>query len=184
MGEDGLQARIDQQGTTDYYSLHLPLETQRFVLRIVAVKLILSNPEAFGFHLAEEDYYPPLTFDQIEVHLSEKTPIRIVAEAAGTHFKAIKDLNPEFRKHYLPSGTHDILIPKGSAEGFYGRFKGLTEGFVADKKTEVYVVRPGDNLSIIADKFEIPLNSLIMCNDIDPKRPIHAGMELIICSGQ
>ena len=42
------------------------------------------------------------------------------------------------------------------------------------------IVKEGDNLSTIADRFGIPLAALIIWNRIDIKRPIHPGKRLII----
>jgi membrane-bound lytic murein transglycosylase D len=182
MGEDGLMAEIMEQGTNDYYSLYLPVETQRFVLRILSVKLILSDPEAFGFKLTEDDYYPPMEFDEVQVSCSENTPIRIIAQAAKTHFKVIKDLNPEIRGHYLASGSHNLLIPKRASGDFHARLRDLEKGYLADKLQQVYVIKKGDNLSLIAENLNIPLSALIICNDLDPRRPIHPGGKLFICN--
>ena len=67
MGEEGLRAEILEQGTRNFYHLYLPLETQRYVLRLLSVKLILSNPKKYGFELSEGDYYPPVKSDRIQV---------------------------------------------------------------------------------------------------------------------
>jgi len=180
MGEEGLMTEILEQDTKDFYQLYLPLETQRFIFRILAVKLILNNPGKYGFNLTEKDYYPPLTFDQIQVQCLQHTPIRIIAKAAETQFKVIKDLNPEIRGYYLTSGNHDILIPKGASEGFQDRFRSYIEKYQAAKKERVYIVKKGDNLSSIAEKFDIPLATLAIWNHINLKRPIHPGDRLII----
>ena len=180
MGEQGLMAEILEQETNSYYSLYLPIETQRFIFRILSVKLILSNPEEYGFKLAAEDYYPPLTFDRIQFDCFQETPIRIVAKAAKTHFKVIKDLNPEIRGHYLAAGNHNILIPKGASDGFEDRFRRLEESFLESQKGRIYIIKSGDNLSSIADKFDIPIASLIIWNSIDLSCPIHPGDRLII----
>ena len=45
MGEEGLQAEILEQDTNNYYQLYLPLETQRYIFRILSVKLILLKPD-------------------------------------------------------------------------------------------------------------------------------------------
>ena len=50
--------------------------------------------------------------------LYEVITIRIVAKAAKTTFKAIKELNPEIRGHYLAEGSYTILIPRGDSEDF------------------------------------------------------------------
>ena len=65
MGENGLRNDISQQNTRDYYRLYLPLETQRYVFRILTAKLILRNPERYGFRLEPEDIYPPIAFERI-----------------------------------------------------------------------------------------------------------------------
>lgn len=125
MGGNGLRTEIMEQGIDNYYYLYLPLETQRYVFRVLSAKLIFSNPVHYGFHLSEGDYYPPLQFDRIQVVCQQDTPIRIIAQAAKTHFKEIKDLNPEIRGYALPQGTHSILIPRGASKGFQIRYESL-----------------------------------------------------------
>jgi hypothetical protein len=181
MGEDRLSAEILEQESNDYYHLYLPLETQRFLFRILSVKLIISAPEEFGFKIMEEQYYPRITFDEVRIDCAENIPIRIIAQAARTHFKVIKDLNPEIRGHYLPSGNHDILVPNGAAEGFQERFGRLMRELLAELEGWIYVIEKGDNLSLIAGKFNVPLSALIIWNDLDPRRPIYPGNKLIIC---
>jgi membrane-bound lytic murein transglycosylase D len=180
MGEDGLMAEMLEQGTDDYYKLYLPLETQRFIFRVLSVKLILTHPEKYGFNLSDEDYYPPLECDVIHLDCHRETPVRIVAQASETCFKVIKDLNPQIRGHYLPEGTHELLIPKGSAAGFKARYSRLMEKFLAGQKESVYIVKEGDNLSSIAEKFGVPLLSLLIWNRLDVHRPIHSGDRLLI----
>jgi len=183
MGEDGLMAEIGEQGNNNYYHLYLPLETQRFLFRILSVKLIFSGPERYGFQLFEEDYYPPMKFDRVQVHCFQDTPLRIIAQAANTHFKVIKDLNPEIRGHYLPEGNRAILIPEGASKDFHARYQHLLKNWLADQKERIYVVKKGDNLSSIADRFGVSLVAIIFWNRLDPNKPIHPGDELIIYRG-
>lgn len=180
MGEQGLEAEILEQGTDNYYQLYLPLETQRFIFRILSVKLIVSNPEQYGFYLSEGDFYPPLEFDRINLTCPHDTPIRIIAEAAKTHFKAIKDLNPEIRGHYLAQGSHTLLIPKGSPKDFHHQYHKLFQQWMASKKEAIYIVKGGDNLSLIADRFNVPLVSLLIWNKLDLRAAIYPGDRLII----
>ncbi len=42
------------------------------------------------------------------------------------------------------------------------------------------MVKKGDNLSSIADRFGVPLVAIIFWNRLDPNKPIHPGDELII----
>jgi hypothetical protein len=180
MGEMGLQAEIVSQKTDDYYQLYLPLETQRFIFRIISAKIILSDPQRFGYEFTEPDLYPPLNFDRVHVECFQDTPIIIVARAANTHFKAIKDLNPEIRGHFLAAGMHSLLIPRGAADGFYIRFKELVQKWVAENRERVYVVKEGDNLTTIAERFDVPLPALLIWNRMDGKKPIYPGDRIVI----
>jgi hypothetical protein len=180
LGEAGIRAEILEQKTHNYYQLYLPLETQRFVFRILSAKLILGDPERYGFRLSEEDYYQPLKFERIRMRSAQETPIWIVAEAARTHFKVIKDLNPELRGHYLAEGSHTLSIPEGSSTGFQDRYGQLVNRWQASRKERIYVVKKGDSLSSIADRFNVPLAAIIIWNRLDLRAPIHPGDRLII----
>jgi membrane-bound lytic murein transglycosylase D len=180
MGEQGLQSEILAQRTDNYYHLYLPLETQRYVLRAICAKIIWSAPEAYGFHFTPDDIYPPLQFDRIRLECFQEIPITIVAQAANTYFKMIKDLNPEIRGHFLAAGSHWILVPAGAADGMQARFKALVDQWVAESRERVYVVQEGDNLSSIAESFDVPLPALIIWNRLENKKHIHPGDRLVI----
>ena len=180
MGEEGMMAEILEQGVNNFYQLYLPLETQRYIFRIISVKLIFADPEKYGFILAEDDYYPPLEFDEIKINCPQEIPIRIIAQAGKTQFKVIKDLNPEIRGYFLSKGNHNILIPRGASDGFQSRFKNYIKKYISAQKERIYIVKKGDNLSSIAEKYDIPLKNLIIWNHIDINRPIHPGDRLII----
>jgi hypothetical protein len=184
MGEQGLLSEILAQKTRYYYHLYLPLETQRYILRVISAKIILSDPETYGFKFTEKDLYPPLQFDRIKLKCLQETPISLVAEAANTRFKVIKDLNPEIRGHFLAAGNHWILVPKGTADGFQTRFKTLVDQWLAENRQRVYVVKEGDSLSAIAERFNVPLPALIIWNRLKLREHIHPGQHLIIYSDE
>ncbi len=180
MGEQGLQAEILIQKTDDYYQLYLPLETQRYIFRILAIKLILENPRAYGFAITPDDLYPPLAADRVSISPAEQIPLQIVAQAANTSFKAIKDMNPHIRGHYLVAGTHTLQIPKGKARGFKRRLKKQIKQLANLNKNRIYIVRKGDTLTNIARQFNVPLPALLIWNRLNYRKPIHPGDRLII----
>jgi len=68
VGGNKLNKESTKQRSKSYYDLNLNQETARYVFRILAIKEIMSNPEAFGFYIDEEDKYPPLdSFYEMEV---------------------------------------------------------------------------------------------------------------------
>lgn len=183
MGEEGLEAEILEQGMTDYYRLYLSLETQRFVPRMLAVKRIFEAPAEHGFNLSTDDFYSPITFSTVRVNASEDLSLRLVAHAATTDFKTIKDLNPELRGHYLAPGSRMINIPKSGNTGFHSRLAALVKAENKNRSRRLYVVKEGDNLSTIAEKYGVPLAALLIWNRIDIDSAIHPGQELVISSG-
>ncbi len=192
MGEAGLRRRIESQGTDNFYHLYLPTETQRHILKIVAVKLILSNPRKYGFHFTSEDLYAPAPADRVQVRCPREIPIRLIADAANTYFKKIKDLNPEIRGYDMPVGTHSILVPRGSGDGFSQRFASRLQRWESEQEASrrrepgrrVYVVRRGDSLSRIAEHHGVALADLIRWNNLSRSKPIYPGQRLVIHGGR
>lgn len=184
MGEEGLMAEILAQGVHDFYRLYLPLESQRYLFRILSAKLIVSQPEQYGFYLQKEDHYPPLVFNEVELTCYEETSLAVVAQAAETDFKRIKELNPELRGHYLTAGTHTLALPPDTPPDFQDRFTRAHQEWLEQRKERVYIVRSGDNLSTIAAQFRVPLQAILIWNHINLNQKIHPGDRLIIYPDQ
>ena len=113
-GETRLRKAIEGQNTTDYYRLNLPIETERYVFRIAAIKVILENPEKYGYVLAEQELYHPIRTDAVRVRLRSSLDLQGLADAANTDFKELKELNPQFIRDYIPPGVHTLSLPAGN----------------------------------------------------------------------
>lgn len=180
MGEEGLKAEILAQETGDYYSLYLYLETQRYLFRAIAAKMILTDPEKYGFKMTADDVYPLLEFDQVQVTFDQDVDLQVLARAANTDFKTIKELNPEIRGHYLAPGSHQVLIPRGTLETFNQQFPELLEQWLVRHSSMIYIVKKGDNLTAIAERYNVPLPSLFIWNRLKVNQHIHPGDRLVI----
>lgn len=181
MGEDGLQAELLIQKVGNYYQLYLNQETQRYVFRILAAKIIMSNPVKFGYFLSQSDLYAPRRTDVVDIKASEPVPLHIIAGAANTYFKIIKDLNPQIKYYSLPAGAYSIHIPAGQADGFYERYDKLLADWTALKNDSVYVVQKGDTLTGIARQFNVPYRALTIWNKVGGRK-ISPGDKLYIFS--
>jgi membrane-bound lytic murein transglycosylase D len=122
-GEQRVERELEDQGVKEYFDLDLPPETEQYLFRIFAIKIILSNPAQYGFTLPESEYYRPLDVKEVVVNLPQAVHIRIIAEAAQTTFKNIRDLNPELRGDYVPEGRRKLFIPARNADKFAERLK-------------------------------------------------------------
>ena len=182
MGEDGLKSEILVQKVSNYYKLYLNQETQRYLFRILAAKIIISNPARFGYVLSKSDLYLPREFDTLEIKASRPVPLHIIAQAAGTYFKIIKDLNPQIKYYHLPAGTCQIRIPKGCAAGFPERYDKLIAEWFLRINDSVYTVKKGDTLTGIASRFDVPFKALLIWNGMNANRKIAPGDKLYIFS--
>lgn len=178
MGEQGLKKRIEKQEVKDYYRLHLPRETQRYILRAIAAKLILSDPARYGFDLQPGDYYVPTQFDRIKLKAKYSTPVTIVAKAAKTYYKTIRDLNPQLLSDTIPRGDHILYLPQGAADDFAKRYHPLIAKYRKTLKPETYVVKRGDSLTAIARKHHMSLWQLCKLNRLSTKSTIRPGQKL------
>jgi hypothetical protein len=182
MGEEGLKTEMLMQKVNNYYQLYLNQETQRYVFRILAAKIILSNPEKYGYYLTEDDLYKPVPFDRVKITANQPVPLFIIAQAATTYFKVIKDLNPHIKNYYLPSGKYNILLPNGSASGFSERYENILKQWNDEKEKSVYTVKSGDNLPTIAKRFNVSVKAIMIWNGISKAKNVSVGDQLFIFS--
>lgn len=180
MGEYGLASEIKLQETSDFFSLYLPLQTQQYLFKLIAVKLIMENPEKYGFHFGPNDYYPLFVYDEVNFNSPEEIPITLIAKTAKVPFKTIKDMNPDIRGYYLSAGKINVLIPKGAATGFKESFDKLFSEYQKEHITRFHIVQKGDSLIGIARKYHIPLASLLKWNGLNAKSVVHPGNRLVV----
>lgn len=127
-GEGRVQKEISAQGVNEFYHLDLPEETERYIHRILAAKIILENPGAYGFDVPREELYQPLQYDLVELIAVKEVQVRDVASACGAYYKTIKELNPWIKGRSLPPGTYRLKVPQGAAPRLKEMLKGLIAG--------------------------------------------------------
>ncbi len=111
-GEERIRKLLKDQKLTDYWKMHGPRETMRYVPRIIAAKEIYSQPEKY-LGLSKKDLYIPLETETITVNVKEtQRALTSIAEEFGTYYLELKLLNPEFKKDFLPHGTYQIKVPR------------------------------------------------------------------------
>ena len=151
-GEGRVAGAIKEQGVRDYFQLNLPYETERYIFRIAAIKIIMENPERYGFRMPTDRAYKPIPAEIIAVNLDREVHITDAAKSAGLTYKAIKEMNPEIKGDYLPKGTYTIRVPLGAAKkmsAFLGSAKRVAVEATQPKSTpktkassrNVYTVR-------------------------------------------
>ena len=113
-GMTGVNRQVVRQKEDDYYDLLITTETARYVYRIVALKLILENPEKYNFYIPEEEKYPIIPTKKVEIKGSVAN-FADYAQKQGLSYKVFKDFNPWLRENELTySGRkrYWVEIPK------------------------------------------------------------------------
>ncbi|MFW5721190.1 MAG: lytic transglycosylase domain-containing protein [Bacteroidota bacterium] len=114
MGRTGLLRQVNRQKEVNYYNLLLNTETARYIYRILAIKLILENPEKYGFHLRDKDYYHEIPTFSVRVDTSVHN-FADFAKEYQINYKILKYFNPWLRDSFLsnPKGKeYYIQIPE------------------------------------------------------------------------
>jgi hypothetical protein len=124
MGIRGLMQQIERQKATSYHDLKLSDETSRYIFRILAFKLIISDPQKYGFYIPLNEMYPPYRYKEVEV--SGAVPSWAdFAMRYNTNYKILKLLNPWLRDAMLTNKqkqTYYIKVPEaGFRERAYGK---------------------------------------------------------------
>ena len=92
-GENGLGKRLDSQQQKSYYDLLLNQETQRYVFRILAIKLILQHPQDYGYCVRRCDTYPEPPYTEVTLS-GQNVDLVAFAKENGTSYKMLRTMNP------------------------------------------------------------------------------------------
>jgi hypothetical protein len=114
MGDHGVKRNIEKQQTKSYWDLLLNEETSRYIYRILAAKLILSNPQHYGINLRITDLYQPIQVYTIEIDTSVSNLVDF-ALSQGISYKQLKTFNPWLRSDKLTNKIrkkYTVSIPK------------------------------------------------------------------------
>lgn len=99
-GFSGLDEQVDMQKETNYYNLLLNDETARYLFRIAALKLVMSEPLKYGLEITPEDLYMPVPYTEVKVDTTV-TSFEQFSRQFDTNYKMLKFLNPWLRKPFL-----------------------------------------------------------------------------------
>lgn len=161
-GETRMKRELKKQKAKSFYELNLPLETERYIFRIAAVKSIMQNPEKYGYILPKR-VYALIKTDTVTIYAKKSISIVDLAVKLGITYKIIKELNPQFLKPYIPYGRYTMKVPYGLGSKVKKVVAKL--GKYASNNVS-YRVRSGDTLTRISRKTGISIARLKRYNNI------------------
>ncbi|MBL8992687.1 MAG: transglycosylase SLT domain-containing protein, partial [Spirochaetia bacterium] len=170
---------IQKYKTSDFWELSKlgawPRETDYYVPKFIAATIIAKNPEKYGFPPLDPKKYVQVKSYTVE----DSTDLGVIAQCSGTPVNQILLLNPALKQWATPpSVAFQIHVPVDRYDAFVENFKKISP---ADRVTfRRYLVRMGDTLTGIGEKFNIPVNPIVDINKFRSRHFIQAGDQIII----
>lgn len=159
----------------DLYEL-LPRETRRYVPRFLAVLEILDDPERYGFHDLPEPL-PPLEYDTVALARSVK--LADLEQEIGLPEGVLPALNPELRRSATPPEAYELKVPTGvPGEALLASLEELPRYTPPAVETSIHVVRSGESLSVIADRYRTSVSTLMRLNSLANPHRLRVGQRL------
>ena len=120
-GISGMNRQVDVQDSKNYYDLLLNEETSRYVFRILALKLVIGNPEQYGFKVSDEEKYPIIPIKEVKIAGSIKS-FTDYARENNINYKLFKQFNPWLRQPYLKNLKGKVYTVKIPEAGKYRKY--------------------------------------------------------------
>jgi membrane-bound lytic murein transglycosylase D len=125
-GERRVREEIEEQGEQDFYDLSLPRETEAYWFKAAALKVIFESPEVYGLDLPEDPWVATIC-DTLQLKVTTpRLALREIAEGAGISYREFRELNPAYRKSWIPRGVHRIVLPHETVDPFVATLEGAT----------------------------------------------------------
>ena len=160
----------------DFWDLWLPRETRAYVPKLLAMKRLVLDPEAYGLAFSpipNQPYFARVdTLGQIN--------LKLAAEIAGISPEEVYELNPAFHRWATdPAGPSNLLLPIEAADVFTTNIAQLS----ADQRLGVdhYSVARGDSIASVAKQFHTSVNVIRELNDM-PTGGLAVGDDLRVPS--
>ena len=157
-----------------YENLRMPNETRNYVPKLLAVRNIIDNPQAFGINLVSvpnRPYFEAISIDQ---------PIDIdtAARLANISTEDFLTLNPSFKSPvFIPKENRKMLLPITAVNTFERNYR------KADKNTliswDVYKANSATNIADLASKSGMSTLEIKRLNNLT-SNTVPAGRSLLL----
>ncbi len=178
-GPQRVKNALDKTGVSTFWELAdkraLPNETINYVPNILALTIIGTDPEKYGFKISPME---PLETERVSI--DKATDLRVIAEAIGVPLDDLRTLNGHMLRMTTPPDDPDfvLVLPRGYGEVFQEKVAAMPD---SDRvQFRYHQVRKGDTLSVIAKKHGTTVSELSKANKLTANSVLTAGQSLII----
>lgn len=159
---------------TDFWSLDLPQETEKYVPKLLALSQVIKNPSRYNQKLLEIDNKPFLN----EVELDSQFDLALISQWTGLSIDQIYNYNPGLKRWATPESLpYIMLLPE---EVIYSFNDNLSKQGQRPKISWTrYKIKQGDSLSVIAQNYNTTIGQIMSVNELD-NDAIRADKYLIV----
>ena len=147
---------------TDFWSLDLPQETEKYVPKLLALSQVIKNPSRYNQKLLEIDNKPFLN----EVELDSQFDLALISQWTGLSIDQIYNYNPGLKRWATPESLpYIMLLPE---EVIYSFNDNLSKQGQRPKISWTrYKIKQGDSLSVIAQNYNTTIGQIMSVNELD-----------------
>lgn len=162
--------------STDFWSLPVAAETRSYVPRLLALAIIVQNPERYHIQLPPISNSPYLG----EVEVSSQITLEKSANLAGVSLNELKTLNPGYKRNTLdPNRPYRIFLPVDRVNFFRENLLRANSVNNNNGLWGRYKIQTGDTWKKLAKQFHTPVTLLQSINKMPDALPT-AGQILLI----
>ncbi|KUO62329.1 hypothetical protein APF79_07405 [bacterium BRH_c32] len=178
-GEGRVRKAMRRAGSSNFWEIrqHLPKETRNYVPQYIAVTLIASQPEKFGF--TDIQYEKP--HEYVTHRIDGSIGLNMLAKCAGISDDLLKEMNPELTQPFTPAKYPDgypLKVPTLTYEQFASNLSSIPQD--AKLQYMVHVVSKGETLSRIAANYQVSVKKLASVNSLSTRSRLKSGNEIKI----
>jgi membrane-bound lytic murein transglycosylase D len=177
-------------GKRDYWEIrpYLPRETRGYVPAFIAVNYVMN-------YASDHNIYPTMPaylFAEVDtVHICRETSFNQIAKVTGMNVESLEALNPAMKRNIIPETEvcTPVYLPVEAVGKFLANVDSLYEmpeqapqlvnGKIYEDVVETHVVRSGEVLGVIAERYSVSTSALREWNNVRGNR-IYPGQKLEI----
>lgn len=163
---------------TDYWSLKMPNETQRYVPKLLALAKIIESPQKYGLVLPDIPNLPYLT----RIEIDQQIDLSTAAQMADMSWDEFQRINAGHKRIATdPNAPTHVLVPIDKIRTFainLAKFAPQTHGNWIS-----HTVSVGDSLDELAMRYDTSVALIAKLNHLKDSKPT-PGRTLLIAVGE
>ncbi|WP_255989612.1 lytic transglycosylase [Chitinolyticbacter albus] len=157
-----------------FSDIRKPVETENYVPKLLAVRNIIADPDAFGVHLPVLDNDPYF----VGITTGRHMDVQIAAELAEIPVDELLKLNPGFIRPVIAhKDERKLVLPAEKLDVFQRNLAAYDKPLL---NWQPYVTQQGETFGALAERHGIALSELLEINDLTGGDRVARGQTILV----